>query len=161
LRQRGLLKNTIIILTADHGEAFWEKGWKEGDLIFGHCGPLITSVQKVPLIVYLPDGPRGKVIQENVQHIDIAPTILEYAHIDPARTTFMGDNLKSLIDGNPGAFGERTIYLENINDRKVDNTFKAVIKGEYKLVQWRKNRWAIPEYKLFNLDYNQEQYVLK
>lgn len=158
-QERKLLKNTIVILTADHGEAFWEKGWREEDLVFGHpWGPLIAATQKIPLIVYLPDHQDGVVIRENVQQIDLAPTVLEYAGIDPKKTTFMGDSLRSLIDGDPGLFDGRKIFSESINRRNVDNTYKAVIQGAFKLVRWKKNNNMDPEYKLFNVDYEEVEY---
>lgn len=160
LEERRLLENTIIILTADHGEAFWDRGWREGDEIFGHHGPLITSVQKIPLIIYLPGRSRGSAVRENVQHIDIAPTILEFAGIDPARTTFLGKSLKGLIEGETEHFAERAVFMENFNRRNIDYTYKAVIKGEYKLVRRRPGRQAAPEYKLFNVDYEEMEYDL-
>lgn len=69
LKQRDLLNNTIIIITSDHGESFFEHNtWK-------HSTNLYQEVIRVPLIVYVPNT-KGKVINKLVQGMDIFPTIL-------------------------------------------------------------------------------------
>ena len=69
LEESGLLENTIVILTADHGESFWEKG------VRGHGGSLYEEEIKIPLIIYLPGQKSGKIITNKVRQIDILPTI--------------------------------------------------------------------------------------
>ncbi len=76
LDQAGLRDNTLIILTADHGEAFWEHG--KGF----HAGSTYEEVIRVPLIMAYPrlfSGPAR--IDRQVRHIDILPTILEIAGV--------------------------------------------------------------------------------
>ncbi len=63
-------RDTAIILTADHGEAFGEhKHW-------GHGRELWQPLVRVPLLVVLPDG-TPKRIPNRRSHIDLAPTIVE------------------------------------------------------------------------------------
>ncbi|MBA7680467.1 hypothetical protein ES703_88783 [subsurface metagenome] len=69
----GLFDDTIIILTADHGEEFWEH---DG---FGHGHCLYPEVVRIPLMIYLPPS-LGSVcgrIYDCVSLVDIAPTILD------------------------------------------------------------------------------------
>jgi len=51
LREEGELENSMIVVTADHGEGFGEFGK------FGHADQLWDTLVAVPLIVYHPDGP--------------------------------------------------------------------------------------------------------
>jgi len=74
----GLLKNTLIILTADHGEAFFEHG------VSGHSDFIYETTQHVPLIFWCPGlVPENKKIDEQVRLVDIAPTILDILGIEP------------------------------------------------------------------------------
>ncbi len=90
LDQLDIDDNTIIIVTADHGEAFKE----HGKLAHGHK-PHIELVH-VPLIIKGPGIPRNKIYENYVQHIDIVPTILEILNI-PQRKEIQGKSLLSLI----------------------------------------------------------------
>lgn len=72
LRRRGRFDNSLIIVTADHGEALGERGH------LGHGGLSVYDNQvHVPLIIKFPNARDGVVIQDPVSHVDIVPTILE------------------------------------------------------------------------------------
>lgn len=74
LKELGLDKNTLVILTADHGEMLGEH-----DVFFTHYGSYEENI-KVPLIIRFPEAsqfPRGRVISKQVSLIDISATILE------------------------------------------------------------------------------------
>lgn len=83
LRARGVYENTIIVLTADHGEEFHEHGgWTHGH-------SLHREVVHVPLIVRLPDslGPsagrgRGRRVQHPCSLLDVYPTLTDAAAVD-------------------------------------------------------------------------------
>lgn len=97
------LKNTVIILSADHGEAFGEHGhlW--------HSYSLYQEEVHIPLMMYVPNvAPRR--IAEVVSHLDLAPTILELAGAKP-EDTFSGTSLVSVLRG--GTLGSRIIPLVN------------------------------------------------
>ncbi|MCJ7771808.1 MAG: sulfatase-like hydrolase/transferase, partial [Desulfobacterales bacterium] len=69
LKDEQLLKNTIVIITGDHGEEFMEKGrW-------GHNSEFHEEQTRVPLILYIPEAGNG-VIDRMVSHLDIQPTIM-------------------------------------------------------------------------------------
>ncbi len=76
LRFRGYGDNTIIMVTADHGEEFLEWGW------VGHGGHLYQELVHVPLIVSGPGIPSGEVITEPAAQFDILPTLLSICSIE-------------------------------------------------------------------------------
>jgi arylsulfatase A-like enzyme len=73
LERRGLLKNTLVVVTADHGEAFGEHGY------FGHSMTLHREEVHVPLIMVSPNHniPAGLKISQPVSLRDIAATVLD------------------------------------------------------------------------------------
>jgi len=95
LQQRGLLAGSVVVITADHGEEFKE----HGRMAHGHA--LFNETLRVPLIVLAPGLPGGKVIENNVSLIDVAPTILALAGL-PKQATFEGQSLLPMITaGSP------------------------------------------------------------
>jgi len=70
LEKTKLTENTIVILTADHGEEFYDHfGWAHGYSVF-------DELIHIPLIIYCPGLiTKGKRIKELISHVDIFPTI--------------------------------------------------------------------------------------
>jgi len=77
LEERGLADNTVIIFLSDHGLALGEKQ------LSGKWTPYDVSL-RIPFIIYDPRTPsrKGKVMDEMVLNIDVAPTILELAGLE-------------------------------------------------------------------------------
>ena len=69
-KKRDLLKNSIIIITSDHGAEFYEHGF------WGHNSAFTKEQVMAPFILYLP-GKDAKKIDAITSHLDIAPTLLE------------------------------------------------------------------------------------
>ncbi|MBI5192839.1 MAG: sulfatase-like hydrolase/transferase [Nitrospirae bacterium] len=69
LKKRGLLKNTIVAITGDHGEEFYETGF------FGHTSSFSRYQVHVPFILYVP-GEKPAKITKLTSHLDIVPTML-------------------------------------------------------------------------------------
>jgi len=79
LKRYGLYQNSIIILSADHGESFNEH------TIINHGTSLLQEQLRVPLIVRFPQGRfAGQRVKQNVSHIDFYPTVLAQAGIRPS-----------------------------------------------------------------------------
>jgi arylsulfatase A-like enzyme len=71
LRRRHVLDETIVVVTSDHGEEFFEHGKK------GHRNALYDESVRVPLFVRFPARiPAGTVVDRQVRLLDVAPTIL-------------------------------------------------------------------------------------
>jgi arylsulfatase A-like enzyme len=77
LEARGLLRNTLLIITSDHGEEFAEWG------LLSHGNTLNPAVLWVPLVMAFPDRLASGRVPEPVSLIDLAATILTLA--DPGR----------------------------------------------------------------------------
>lgn len=74
LRESGREENTLILLTADHGEEFFDRG------AWGHGHSLYEELIHVPLILRCPSRLgefAGRRYPHQVRHVDLVPTILE------------------------------------------------------------------------------------
>jgi arylsulfatase A-like enzyme len=79
LEARGLSDRTVIVITADHGEALYESGRAQGhgDHLFG------DETTHVPLLILDPRRPGARVIKDIVRDVDLAPTLCELAGVEP------------------------------------------------------------------------------
>jgi len=76
LRDRGILDNTLVIVTSDHGEELGEHG------LLDHCFEIYNTMLRVPLIIRYPgEGPRGTRRAEMVQTTDLFATVLDVAGV--------------------------------------------------------------------------------
>jgi arylsulfatase A-like enzyme len=71
LDEHGVLERAIVVVTSDHGEAFFEHGLDSHYDVF-------DEVLRVPLIVRLPDGEgAGRRVAESMPSVNLVPTLLE------------------------------------------------------------------------------------
>jgi arylsulfatase A-like enzyme len=102
LERWGALADTMIIITGDHGEEFWEHG------IAGHGGSLREVVVHTPFLVWYPPlVPAGAVV-EGVEGIDILPTIAD-ALGQPLPEAAQGESLIPLAQGVGRGYPRPTI----------------------------------------------------
>ena len=90
LRQRGLMDNTLIVLTSDHGEELMDHGK------VGHGGTLFEEVTRIPLMVRRPRGAGPRRVATPARLLDVYPTVLASAGIE-APPGLEGHNL---LDGS-------------------------------------------------------------
>ena len=96
LRARGLLEDTLIVLTSDHGEEFWEHGSVE------HGHTLYGELLRVPLLVRLPAGAgAGRVVEHPVLISQVPRTIFEICGLPSEGGLWAGEPLLA-SDGSPG-----------------------------------------------------------
>ncbi len=89
LVERKMIDRTLIIVTSDHGEQFLEHG------LFGHGLTLYDEELHVPLIMRFPKFlPAGVRVKGQVQSLDIFPTAMALAGLDPARYALAGNDLR-------------------------------------------------------------------
>jgi arylsulfatase A-like enzyme len=82
LRKHDLIRKTLIVITADHGEELMDHGFV-GHASTTHAATLYDEVIRIPLIMSLPGVlPGGVEIKEQVQQTDIMPTLLDIVGID-------------------------------------------------------------------------------
>jgi len=136
IEEEGILENTIIVFTADHGEEFWA----HDEFGHGHC--LYPEVIRIPLFIYLPPsmGCISGRISGYVSLVDVAPTILEYLEL-PQTYGMKGRSLAPLIESlRNGSYENdfegvsRSVFSEFIIYPKHHPEKKGVYLDNYHLI---------------------------
>jgi arylsulfatase A-like enzyme len=101
LEEQGLLDDTLLVVTSDHGEELWDRGG------WGHGHAMFDNQSRVPLFVHLPEAMRrarglhlgpGSVVDQQVRLIDLYPTILDLVGV-PFHHRIQGRSLLPLLAG--------------------------------------------------------------
>ncbi len=142
LETRDFLRNTIVILSSDHGESF-EHGF------FTHGGPFLFEQEtNIPLIIKEPGQTEGKVFNDVVSQIDTTATILDFAGIK-IPSWIEGRSLLPLMRGEK--LPSRPVFSMIFDKVPVENRITkgtvAVWDGDYKLIHLLDNNKSL----LFNL----------
>lgn len=108
LKELGVWDRTTMVLTADHGEEFWDHGG------FEHGHTLYDELIRVPLVVRLPGNEgAGRVVADQVRVLDVMPTLFELTGLD-CPESFIGHSLLPLLKGEDDepriAFSQSTLY---------------------------------------------------
>lgn len=91
LQQNDRLDDTVVVITADHGEEFWDHGR------FFHGQSLYDELLHVPLIVKLPGGrSAGTVVDRPVSLLSVSPSLVEWAGLTRP-PSFEGETLDGAI----------------------------------------------------------------
>ncbi len=107
LRARDLERETLVVLTSDHGEEFGEHGG------FEHGHSLHDEVLRVPLLLAFPGGRHaGRRVAATVSLLDLAPTIFALAGLPPDPGA-EGSSLLPLLEGG-GAPAPRMVLSESL-----------------------------------------------
>jgi hypothetical protein len=140
LEHEGLLEDTLLVVTSDHGEEFLEHG------NLGHGATLPEEVLRVPLLLMGPRIPVGHRVDAPVGLVDLAPTVLELLGA-PGLPGAMGRSFAALLrrGGDADRWRARPIYSEawypyrNTGKRteRVSQPTLAVRLGDRKLVRYR------------------------
>jgi len=102
LKQSGLLDNTLVVITADHGEMLGENGGP-----VGHGWAMTPVLANVPLMIMDPGHPGYRVNDTIGSQVDLMPTILDLLGIPvPQGQICQGTSLYS-----PDLNTNRTIYI--------------------------------------------------
>ena len=125
------VEDTLIMLTADHGEELGLHGPP------GHVSRLYDSVLRVPLIMSWPGQlPEGVVVSDPVSHIDLLPTIADLLNIRDSNVR-SGRRLAPLLDsarpdGEIVPIVAETFRPESPKDRKalISDRFKLILTPE-------------------------------
>ncbi len=134
LKATGLYDRSLIVLTADHGDGFGEHGF------IGHSTAPYEELVRVPLLVKLPAGrAAGKVVEEQVRLIDLAPTILDALGYK-VRPTMDGCSLLPLVTGDAAATARPTQCTLAISEIAEEGAYPALAlrTGRWKLIHREK-----------------------
>lgn len=105
LEEESLYEDTLIIVTSDHGEEFWEH--------VPECSPdhnhsLFDELLRIPLVIKMPGGSHAGTTIDSLARIhDVGPTIYDTAGI-PLHAGATGASLLAYLDGR--AKDERILY---------------------------------------------------
>jgi arylsulfatase A-like enzyme len=128
LRESGEFDNTIVIVTADHG-----------DMLGGHglhakgVGTAYEEVYNIPLVVRVPGLTAGREEADAVVSlVDVAPTLLDLCECEPLPDAH-GRSLRPLLDGTADAADWQDAYAEFFGQRFV-YTQRLVWHGRWKYV---------------------------
>jgi arylsulfatase A-like enzyme len=135
LKKLGLYDAATLIVTADHGEEFWDHGG------FEHGHTLYDELIRIPLIVKLPADVEAarKTIDAQVSIVDIMPTLFELQGIEQPES-FIGSSLMPMIRG------------EELDDRPAYS--ESTLYG-YEKVSWRGSRYKL----IYDMDPDKERQV--
>jgi len=123
--QQPWAKDTAIIISSDHGEAFGEhKRWRHGFELY-------EMLVRVPLMVQAP-GITPRRIDAHRSGIDLAPTILDLAGV-PAEPSFQGKSLVPELYGKPAEDRDVIVDLPRTSD---NDRRRALIHDHFKIIAW-------------------------
>jgi len=130
LDRAGMLAGTLVVLTADHGEALGEHGERT------HGQFAYESTLRVPLILYWKAGlPQGVRISTRVRLVDLAPTLLQLAGLPPLAGV-QGESLLPLLSNPELQSSERDSYFEAVGFalQNASAPLTGLYRGRYKYI---------------------------
>jgi arylsulfatase A-like enzyme len=95
LKDQGLLDNTLVIITSDHGESFGDHR------VLGHGATLYLDQTLVPLVILSPGAPAGRTVTTPVSLRDLPATIVDQLSLSTG-SPFPGQSLAVLWSTSPG-----------------------------------------------------------
>ena len=141
LRALGLEENTLVVLTADHGELLYSH--PSDYLTFDHRS-IYDAVLHIPLILAGPGIPSGRTIDGLASNVDTAPTVLELTDLPPLSDA-EGKSLVPLIRGASESLNSYVYSEEDLTP-----PVRGVRTLHHKLIR---NLWTGQE-ALFDLDHD-------
>ena len=131
LEHRGLLANSVVAVTSDHGEGFREHGTTV------HGWNFYPEVYAVPLVIRAPGRlPAGERISAQVRSIDLAPSLLELVELE-VPSGFEGE---SLLVGVATALSDRVaIGAIGLHDYLPNRDYVAVVSPDRLYIRERRS----------------------
>jgi len=152
----GLREQTIVVLSADHGEELFDHGWL-GHASTSFSGTLFDELIHIPLIIRWPSHlPQGLRVDSLVQSVDIMPTLFELAGLEleaPCQgRSFLRllTGKKEEISGREAVFCETSVCGYQCPDSIEPEWLRCARTSSYKLIQYV-SPGELPRYALFDL----------
>lgn len=154
----GLMENTAIIFTTDHGYYFGEHGGLYGKMVFardpdpehGRAGswdrsPLHNEVALIPLIIYVP-GLKPGIYDGLTSAVDLMPTVLDLMGVDiplrvegrslfPAMKDLKTPGHDYIISALPFInAGDSDLSVDHINRNSINTSLATITTDEWSLI---------------------------
>lgn len=154
----GVLKDTMVIFTSDHGDFLGDHWLGEKELFY-------DMIQRVPLIVVDPsaaaDATRGTVEQRFIESVDIVPTVLDALALPGADHRIEGRSLLPLLHAKQGQDSGPLAWRDAVYS-ELDYSFKLARRALNKTTQnarayslrdarWRYVYWLDEPEQLYDL----------
>ena len=115
LKRRGVLDQTLVIVTGDHGEGLGEHG------LFDHGESLYRTEIRVPLVIFPPSGNPSSIVEETVSLRDLPATIVDLARLGNG-SPFPGESLgRFWRETSPEEAGARSEHTPVISELTAPN----------------------------------------
>jgi choline-sulfatase len=137
-KQQPWWKNTAVIVSADHGEAFGEHS------MYRHAFEVWEVLTRVPLLIKAP-GAEPRRIEQRRSMIDLAPTVMDLMS-QPALDGLMGKSMAKEVYG--AAPDNREPIVVELSEDSHNPHRRGIIKDDYKLIVLDAG-W---KYQLYNLE---------
>jgi arylsulfatase len=125
LEKRGMLENTLIVYTSDHGDMLGDHHlWRKSYAYEGST--------RIPMIVRQPGATKGQTVTQPVELRDLFPTFLDAAGAQPARP-LDGRSMLPLLRGKSEGWRE-WIDLEHGVCYDPSNQWTALTNGQWKYI---------------------------
>jgi arylsulfatase A-like enzyme len=148
LERSGILENSYVVVTSDHGELF-----ERGEL--GHATALMYApVTHIPLLISAPGQKTRSNFRSVTSNVDLLPTILHIA--DKEIPEWVEGKLLPGFDGSEDAEAERSIFPVMAKDnpafQSIAHATFAMIKGPYELLFYTGYRGHDDQFELYHLE---------
>lgn len=131
LRTLGVYDNSLVIVTADHGEGFGEHGYMD------HGRSLYQEELHVPLIVKYPHERNGATVDFLVSGLDLLPTVLDVVG-EPAPSGIEGQSLRGTQAASQYVVAEAYYATRKLGNMRGDEPDEvALFSGSVKKI-WRR-----------------------
>lgn len=130
LEETGYLENSVIIFTSDHGDCLTDHGHSQKWTMY-------EQVTRVPAIVWSPKRFKGgRTVDDLIQLMDLGPTILELACLEP-EAGMEAKSVLPMLEGRDGE-GRDYVFAEQARDGNFERAaFMTMVRGRrWKLVHF-------------------------
>jgi arylsulfatase A-like enzyme len=146
MQQRGLLENTFLVITSDHGEMF-ERG------ILEHITPtLFEPITHIPLIIWRPGQQEQVEIKALTNNMDLMPSLLSAAGL-PIPPDTEGEVLPTFSQKVPDS--QRSVYTIEAKSNPKNGPLRigtvAMVKDRYKLIHYFGHEGYEDVYEMYDL----------
>ena len=149
-----IAEDTLFVFLADHGEILDEQRRVLGGIwCFSHIDLYDENIH-VPLILAGGDAlPAGSTVEAMVQHVDVAPTLLNVLGIE-GNSGMDGQSLLPLTRGAVSDIGTVVHLSENTYQKK-----RGIRTQEWKLLHNLDNLLGSPRMELYNMTYDPDEQI--